>query len=196
MDKMFFQEKIISLLNHYSSDGDMLTVSGTRAIGYLPEIAPQAYIHVIYPPLEENNIIALQSRIQPLNVHQSLLDLFRCSNGMQIFFKKLFRVFGSVPIGSGSILDHFKYPSDIFSINGSMRVKGSMPTEIKIVWYLEDSSYVNLEGNGNVFRYRPASPKQFIQQWPDIKSWLSSEIERLHSEWSLEFRNSVDIQRN
>lgn len=183
MDKVFYQQKILSLLNHSSNGSDMLTVSGTRAIGHLPCIAPQAYMHVIYPPLEEREIIELQNRIQPLNVHESLLDLFRCSNGMHIFFRKGFRVFGFAPVGSGSIEDHFKYPSDIFSINGSVRVKGSIPTEITIGWYLEDSSYVNLGGNGSVLRFKPANPKQVIQYWPDIKTWLSTEIERLNKVW-------------
>lgn len=183
MNNKYFQEKILSPLKKYSSEGDFSTDSGSIAIGHMPSIAPFAYKHIIYPPLGENEISILKSRLHPLNVHQSLLELYRCSNGMHLFLRKGFRVFGYVPLDGDYLNDRLRYPADIMSVNGNTRVKGSHPTDLTIGWYISDGSYVNLQENGSVVKFMPNNSIDIIHCWSDIDDWLFSEIQRLNSEW-------------
>lgn len=183
MNSHYSYNEISSILDSGSGAGNKVSDSGAVFLGHMPEIAPKAYIHVIYPPIDEESILALSEILKPVSLPTSLVDFFRYANGMNVFFKKGFRVFGYVPAENRVSEGFFDYPDDILHANGDIRIKGSKSTDITIGWYLADSSYVNLEESGNVVRFKPANPKQVIQCWPDIKSWLSSEIERLNNEW-------------
>lgn len=176
--------EISSMLNCGSSVGNKVSDSGAIFLGHMPEVAPKAYLHVIYPPIDEKSILELNEILKPAILHSSLIDFFRFANGMNLFFKKGFRVFGYVSAEKRVSEGFFDYPDDILHANGDIRIKGSESNEITIGWYLADSSYVNLDECGRVVRFNPSNPKKIIQCWPDIKSWLISEIERLNNDFS------------
>ncbi|MBK8186909.1 MAG: SMI1/KNR4 family protein [Cellvibrio sp.] len=153
---------------------------GTRLIGHCPHIAPQAYLHVLYAPLSEEELQEFRERIgRPVN--HELDNFYRFVNGIMIYSGAI-RVLGYVPLKRKSNTQIYNYPSNIIIPNVSARIKGLSDGAIIIGFYQADGSYASIEENGCVVRFDAKGDGSLIQKWPSFENWLSSEVIRLDSE--------------
>jgi hypothetical protein len=181
MNKEFYQEKILKPLEVWKVRGDDLHAKGARLIGHVPEIAPKAYVHIIFPPLKEECISEFRERLSERVLPDSFLNLLRMANGLYLFPEGI-TIYGYIPLKKVKSTSFLDSPSNIMIDNGQLMVKGSNASDITIGWYQSDASYINIKPDGSIVRFKPAVPIQIIQIWPDLEVWISSEIERLNME--------------
>lgn len=180
MSSVTFTKELFDKLLLASNQSDSLNEQGTKLIGHAPQIAPKAYQHVVYKPLESSEIANLRAKLG----HQlptQLQTLFEFANGMMIFLGSI-RVLGYVPIESQVEITAHTYPSDIVLPNVSARIRGLSDSELVIGWYKKDSSYAIVGADGTVTRYDTFGNGEVVQSWPDIANWLLAEADRLNSE--------------
>jgi hypothetical protein len=173
----FFQE-IIKQLLLVSNGGDTENDMGTKLIGHSPIIAPRAFIHVVFQPLNESD---LEDFITNLGrkVPEQLKSLLSFANGMMIFSGTI-RVLGFLPNRKKGEVTVHNYPSDIMIPNVSARINGLSSDDVVIAWYKEDGSYVVSQKSGIVTRFDVLGNGEEMQSWSDINTWLISEIIRLN----------------
>lgn len=188
MDKNTFNEKILAVLEEWNFRGEIVHAKGARLIGHVPEIAEKAYMHVIFPPLEEVYISELKGRLAGREIPDSYLSLLKLANGMYLFPNGI-TIHGYIPLNKGKSKSFLDNPSNIMIDNGQLMVKGSEPSDITIAWYQSDGSYVNIKNDGSIIRFKPVLPMQIISAWPTLISWLVEEITRLNIEWQNKMNN-------
>lgn len=188
MDKNTFNEKILAVLEAWKFRGESIHTKGARLIGHVPEIAEKAYMHVIFPPLEERHISELKDRLAGRVIPDSYLSLLKLANGMYLFPGEI-TIHGYIPLNKEKSKSFFDNPSNIMIDNGQLMVKGSESSDITIGWYQSDGSYINIKCDGRVIRFKPEFPMQIINVWPTLTSWLIEEITRLNIEWQRKINN-------
>lgn len=171
VDLEAFNQKILRVLLHWSNSGDMINQMGTRLIGHVPQIAPKAYMHVVYAPLSDVQLQELTGRLKT-SLPSQFTELLSCANGSSLFLGKL-RVLGYVPQKRSADTSVYNYPSSILIPNVSARLQGLSERAVVVGWYKADGSHVSIESDGTAVRFGPSGP---IQTWPDFDSWLLSEV--------------------
>jgi hypothetical protein len=175
---MFNQEILDRLL--IASNNDVVNEMGTRLIGHSPAIAPKAYRHVIFQPLDDHDMADFTNKIgRP--VPAQLKSLLSLANGMMIFSGSI-RVLGFIPVQKKGEVTVHNYPSNILVPNVSARINGLTVGDVVIGWYKNDGSYVVAHEAGSVTRYDVLGNGEGIQSWTDIDTWFISEVTRLSDE--------------
>ena len=82
-------KEIIELLEGYKNLGHRELDNGTRLIGHVPHVVPEAWLHYIDPPLTRNDLIYLEKQVA-IRLSQNFRDFLRASNGLNIFSDTLF----------------------------------------------------------------------------------------------------------
>src|ERR1700744_5011257 len=75
---------ILEILKGYSKLGEKLLENGTLLIGRAPHIAPQAWLHRIYSPLLEDDIVTLEKSLK-IDIPISYKKFLSISNGLGVF---------------------------------------------------------------------------------------------------------------
>lgn len=174
MDREQFERGIIQPLLRSSNSGDTTNEAGTRLIGHVPTIAPKAFTHVIYSPIESVELQELEQRYGS-KIPEEVSNFLALSNGMMIFSGSI-RVFGYEPLERRFDSGIHNYPSSVSIPNISTRVRGSNEGSFIIGWYKADGSYVSIEHDGNVLRFKPRDDGKIIKSWPNFYNWLTTEI--------------------
>lgn len=177
MDKLKYTKDIIEKLEKWAKYGETVNAAGTRLIGHMPHIAPKAYQHIIYSPMD----LHLVQEVTP-QLGRALPEQYKqflsFANGMLLFAGDI-RVFGFVPIKCDFEKHIHNYPPDIVVRNVSGRIKGLSKNAVLVGFYQEDGSYVSLEADGSAIRFDAADSGGIIQKWEDFDTWLFSEIDRM-----------------
>ncbi|GAA0671759.1 SMI1/KNR4 family protein [Rheinheimera tangshanensis] len=189
MNKEFYQRNILKPLEIWKARGESVHDKGAILLGFMPEVAPKAYAHIIFPPLNESFISEFQQRLNGRRIPESLAELLKLANGMSIFLGEI-TLNGYIPLKGEKSKGFLDNPPNIMIDNGQLMVKGSDSTDITIGWYQTDGSYINIKSDSSIVRFKPGLPMQVIQSWPDLETWLSSEIARLNTEWQHKLINS------
>jgi hypothetical protein len=177
MKKNKFIQEIFERLLMASNSGDMENEVGTKLIGHNPSIAPKAFTHVVFQPLNESDLSDFNTKLGR-TVPEQLKALLSLANGMMIFSGAI-RVLGFLPVQKKGEVTVHNYPSDIMVPNVSARINGLSHEDVVIGWYKEDGSYVVALESGIVTRYDVLGNGEEIQSWSDIDTWLVSEVTRL-----------------
>lgn len=177
MNKDLFAKRVLSQLELWSDSDDATNDMGTRLIGHAPDIAPKAYVHVVYAPLDESELQELCARLER-PVPTQFKEFLTCANGLLIFLDEI-RVMGYVPLKRRGDTSIHNYPPSLMVPNVSARLKGLSDGAVAIGFYQIDGSYVAIEKSGLVVRFDAKGDAGAIQKWPDFDTWLISEISRL-----------------
>ncbi len=191
------QDKFISKFKEsflkWKSGGIKELENGTEMICHVPHIGPEAWLHVLYVGLSEDEIIELQNKlaIQIPYVYKNYLKKF---NGLNVFsdsislwgFRRSF-----TRTGKNSI-----QPYDIVSLN-SERPKGTPNTWLFFGGYSWDGTrlFFDLEqGEDTIKVYRCARRKcEILQEWESFEEWLLVEIKRLSQLYN---ENGIKIDKS
>ncbi|WP_202802303.1 SMI1/KNR4 family protein [Rheinheimera nanhaiensis] len=177
MNKNEFDEKVLRRMNAWATSNDLVNDAGTRLIGHRPEIAPKAFLNVIYSALSETDIREFESRVQ-LSIPKQYRAFLGIANGL-ICYSGSLKVLGYIPKDRKHESHVHNYPSDAYIPNCSARLKGLRDKDFIVGFYKEDGSYALVNGEGLVERVSVKGDGKIIYQWENFDSWLSEEILRL-----------------
>lgn len=147
----------------------------TKLIGHLPKIAPYAWLHQIFSPLGHSDIKKMEEELS-INLPPTLKPFFSFANGLNIFSNSL-SIYGMRrPIKRSELAFE---PFEIKTPNLFERPRDAKSEYFFIGGYNWDGSllFINTE-DGKVYRCLRNSAKK-LNQWDDLFSMLSSEIDRL-----------------
>ena len=190
MDKKLFKKNILGYLEEWSYLGETITDLGTRLIGHRPDIAPEAYINIICPVLENSEILELASKFQ-MPVSEQYIEFLSHANGLNVFSGTL-RVFGYIPPSKKTIFGLHDKPPTLMFTKEKKHSKEREKSEIVVAWY-NDGSYVKLNYEGKAIRFNISEDIR-LDEWEDFDTWLSSEIEILNKKYKtgkIEFFNPL-----
>lgn len=170
-------KSVLSALMVAERTGKKDLVNGVILLGATPQIAAEAYLHVVFPGLKENDIKSIEDRLGT-QIPNQYRDFLSDSNGLILFNANL--VLFGLRRNATRIGEDAYQPFSIETSNTIERPNDALPNWIIIGSYRQDGSRLYIDKlNGMVYRCdRNKSSSQF-NVWPDFWSMLASEIDRI-----------------
>jgi hypothetical protein len=157
--------------------GTRTTETGARLIGHVPHVAPEAYLHAVFAPLDGPGVGALEAEVgRPLP--PTYRALLRAANGLTLFSDSL-SVYGR-RTDYRRTGDAVWQPFSAGPPNTLERPPGLSADAVVVAGYGSDGSKVYMGSDGAVVRCGrdDAAP---LNHWPDLFTMLTSEARRLAS---------------
>jgi len=181
MDSPF--DKFLGILESWSTKGERRLASGAWLICPTPHVAPEAWLHVVFPPLSDNDIRDLEKQcgsVLPTDFREFLLR----ANGVSIFSSRI-KVWG-LRRSYARTGDEAWQPFDLPSHNEKYeRPLGSPDTVLYFGSDDNGAARCFFEPKGDSCRVGKTSRERFhpIQYWSDFWDWLLNETQRLASHY-------------
>lgn len=83
MGSKVFSE-VIRTISKWSHRGEKLLSTGVRLVCPIPHVAPEAWLHVLFPPLMKPEIEEMERNLRPL-LPDEFKDFLMKTNGLQMF---------------------------------------------------------------------------------------------------------------
>ena len=160
----------------YTALGERTLSTGVRLIGHVPHRAPEAYLHVLFPPLDPTLFepFSHQPYAEASRHYFPFLEVF---NGA-MFFSGSIELHGVRTRPLTRIGDDAWQPFDITELNQDERPPNA-PLDIFLFGsYNWDGSLLFLDSNGKVFVCQRKDVTPFAE-WASLELMISSEIIRL-----------------
>ena len=172
-------ERIRQILNSARSDGERVLEDGTWLVSPAPEIAPQAWHHVLFAPaLSFDEIDEMETALNA-RFPDDLRGVFLKCNGFRLFGGKI-SLWGKRRTWERSI-DKAWQPFDMIDHNREAERPLGSPSETVFIASLEGGSklaYFEIfsEGRGGVgmTHCKSFSP---LKKWPNFNSWIQEMLD-------------------
>lgn len=174
-DDECFQE-ILKIIYEAKAFGARTLDDGTQLIGRVPHVAPEAWLHKVFPRLRQSDITQLEKEVLPRKIPTTYRSfLASCSNGLGLFSGSL-ALYGLRKnyIRTG---DSVWQPYAIETPNIYERPRDASNSVFFIGGYNWDGSRLYLENEG-AFRCASNSTK-LLNEWNGFWEMLTSEVRRL-----------------
>lgn len=176
MDSDELYNEIIKVVSQWSAQGERILPNGTRLICPMPQVAPQAWLHVLFAPLTGAEIDRLQKdlhRVLPYDFREFLLR----ANGLELFSSRI-SIFG-VRRSWDRHSDESCEPFDLVSHNEESDRPSASPSKL-IYFSATDggNTWCFFEMDGDEYRIGKTDRHDFspIAYWPHFNTWLLDEI--------------------
>ncbi|MGE4245705.1 MAG: SMI1/KNR4 family protein [Parvibaculaceae bacterium] len=168
--------KLRRLLERWNDRGVRNLPGGTILIAHSPEIAPEAYLHSLYPPLDEERIDLIEQEIQkPLPT--SLRRFYGRHNGVFLFQDT--SIYGLRTSYQRSNFDAMlEQPFDIVALNTYSRPGWGNPETIFLGSRNDVTEYVGCNPYGEIEVYSKATGQCLREGYAGVLEYLVQEIER------------------
>jgi hypothetical protein len=173
----FLRQLIGGLEKQYSGLGVRELENGARLIGHVPHVAPEAYLHSVFPGLDPQGIKRLESDIEH-KLPGSLKTFYAQHNGLDLFAGSL-SIFGlRDPFMEGEA-GEVGQPFSMATPNVDERPADADDNIVFLGFY---------DWDGSLLYATPTSPKIFrcsresaepLNTWPNLEAALTAEIKRL-----------------
>lgn len=173
---MGYLENALHVLFKYKSLGDKILENKTHLIGKAPHIAPEAWLHTIYPPLSSTDIGSLEKELhKPLPVeYRTFLEH---TNGLNVFNTTLY-LFG-LRRNYNRDLDNVWQPFDIILPN-TIEAPPNIKENVCIIGgYDWDGSYLYINSTDGSVHLCKRRDSKSIFNWKSFPEMLESEVKRL-----------------
>lgn len=158
-----------------------MTSNGVKLIGHVPHVAPQAWLHKIFPPITKNEIDILESKIG-IKVNDTLKGFFLKMNGIKLFGDTL-AIYGYIETISRDIKN--PQPYSIITLNTVERLRKIDKDILFIGGYNWDGSLLYTNKSEKVFRCS-RDDINALNEWDSFGDMLYSEIVRISNLFSLD----------
>ncbi|MFC1926048.1 SMI1/KNR4 family protein [Chloroflexota bacterium] len=172
--------KILEILHRWKPLGFKEVMTGAKLIGHIPAVAPEAWLHCVYSPLNIESIKEIERRLDmPLPI--SLIILYSFTNGMNLFSDSI-SIWGVREnyIRTG---DAVWQPYDLVDMNlPCERPRDANKSIVFIGGYNWDGSslYYDAKASSPEAIYRCSRDSVIpLNQWTDLWAMLEEEIVRL-----------------
>ncbi|WP_111978706.1 SMI1/KNR4 family protein [Algibacillus agarilyticus] len=173
---MKFIEFIRLLKEKYIDSPNITTENGSVLLRNVPDIAPKAYLHSLYAPLDESEIEDLEAQIS-YALPEELKQFYMTVNGLDFYCGTLY-MYGLRKDKARTVLATIQQPFDIAMPNNTS-FGYHISRAIYIGAYKYDGSVVGYDiDNGKVFR-QSKSNKEILNQWADLHEFIYNEYDRL-----------------
>jgi hypothetical protein len=187
---MFIDSTARILLENAASTGSQTLANGTRLLGHVPHVSRLAYLHVLFPALEQRSIVELESELGR-KLPATFSSFLREHNGV-ILFQGALAIYGQKA--------HYlrdassRQPFSLVDENCVSPPAGAQRDELYIGGYDWDGSKLFMkEGDRRVY-FRALGDPKVLLEWASIEEMLRSEISRLanlYDERGIEINSSV-----
>jgi hypothetical protein len=170
-------DRVLKILERWTHLGEERASTGARLIGHVPHVAPMAYLHSIYPGLDESQIDELEALCQR-PIPPPYRALLRITNGANLFSDKL-RING-LRTSYARDADASRLPYAMEAANTWERPKGSPQDAVFFGGYSFDGSRLSMLPEDDRVFYTPRRTYEpILRTWPSLDEMLESEVERL-----------------
>lgn len=176
LEQMDAFDAVLQIIERAKPFGYRELANGTRLYGHAPHVAPEAWLHQVYAPLEVSDMDSLVEIIG-LPIPGDLRHFFRLANGVGLFSGSL-SIYGKRTsyVRTG---DAAWQPFCIATANTLERPTHAKPTQLVVGSYRSDGSLLFLDlDNGAAFRTKSRS-KKILNRWTDFWTMLKAEAQRL-----------------
>ncbi|MBS1689402.1 MAG: SMI1/KNR4 family protein [Bacteroidetes bacterium] len=174
---MKYFSEIDEILLKYAVFGKKELADGTLLIAPAKFVAPEAWVHQIYPPLNEDEIKILEEQIAGLIPNSYVIFLKEYSNGINIF-NDVLALFGYRK-RRGRGIDDVWQPYSMIIPNTIERIKNATDEMIFIGSYSWDGSKIYINRNTEkVYRCLRGDITP-LNEWDCFEQMIVTEIKRL-----------------
>jgi hypothetical protein len=167
---------ILDALRKYEYLGTQKLNDGTELIGRAPHIAPMAWLHTIYMPLSNEEIMELESRVQQ-RIPSSYKNFLLISNGLNVFNTTL-SLYG-LRRNYKRTVDDVWQPFDIILPNTVEKPSNADNNNFIIGSYDWDGSYIYIDKTSNKVFLCEREDATPLFEWENFELMLDSEIIRI-----------------
>jgi hypothetical protein len=164
------------LLKGYKYLGEKQLENGTLLIAKAPHIAPQAWLHCIFAPINANDVNILEGEL-----NQKIPDIYKefleMSNGLSVF-NTTFSLFGKRSNYKRSI-DNVWQPFDLILSNTVEKPYNADDNVFIIGCYDWDGSYLYIDKKTSSVHLCKNDDITPLYKWKNFEDMLYSEINRL-----------------
>ena len=181
-----YKEFLLKKCLPYKALGKKILNDGTELFGNDKNIAPQAWLHQIYPPLNKDEINSIEIMIG-LVLPNSLADFYYEMNGFSIFIRRL-SIDGLRKDFSISVEASWQ-PFSIETVNKKERPLNAKKEDVFIGFYSE---------NGNLLYINSKDERVFsctvddaipLKTWNNFKDFFVDEVTNFFSKYDLKYCN-------
>lgn len=171
---------VLFVVERWASRGERILANGARLICPTPQVAPKAYLHVLYAPLSSESIRELDAEFE-MRFPKSFQELLRRSNGLDLFSGFL-SIWG-VRKSWARTGDEGWQPYDIVYHNrglGAPQPNGSQPV-VNFGSSADGENWCFFEQLENGYRVGETPRHEFapIRYWPNFETWIREQLAEL-----------------
>jgi hypothetical protein len=173
---MDYFDRVLEIMERATHLGVRLLENGTRLIGHVPHVAPEAWLHVVFPPLSARHVKQVEKDIGN-TLPDSFASFLMRSNGLSLFSSRL--SIDGLRWSYARSGDAAWQPFDIITPNILERPRHSKNSFIFIGGYGSDGSLLYIDNSTfKVYRCSNRSAKP-LNDWPNFETMLEEEAKRL-----------------
>jgi hypothetical protein len=178
-----YLQEVYNIIYKAKSFGYRKLDNKTELIGHVPHVAPQAWLHKIFAPLQEKEIDFLESEMK-VDIPPVLEVFYFFNNGLGLFSSSL--SFYGLRTSYERTGDAVWQPFDIILPNTFGRADDSSMNQLYIGSYDYDGSRLYIDNlTMKVYRCSRESSKP-LNEWPSFEEMLLSETRRLDNLFDVE----------
>lgn len=163
-------------LSRWRQLGEIMLADGTRLIGRVPHVAPEAWLHQLFGPLAPEKVHDLQESLH-FRFPKELADFYTLCNGLNMFSCTLC-IYGR-RTSYARRGEAIWQPFDIVAANTIERPRDSSDTMIFVGSYNWDGSLVYIDcATGRAARCARDAVCP-LSQWPSFEKMLTTEVVRI-----------------
>src|SRR5262245_39018067 len=167
---------VFDIIEHARAFGSRELANGTRLVGHVPHIAPEAWFHEVFTPLTEADVVGLERRL-PSPFPSEFRQFLGISNGINLYSVSL-AVYGR-RTSYERTGDEVWQPFCITTANTFDRPRHARDWQLIVGSYKNDGSLISLDvRDGTAFRTKARSSK-IQNRWNDFREMLTNEVFRL-----------------
>ncbi len=174
---MHYFEEVKNELFKFKHLGEEITPNGALLIGRAPHVARQAWLHSIYPTLNEQEVGTLERELNMPIPESYKWFLQHGSNGLDIFVAKFFLYGLRKDMGRTIAASRQPYSPDIANIDE--RPKNAKKSYFFIGGYKWDGSNLYIDTETNFVHFSDRWDSTSLFKWNSFEEMLVSEIKRL-----------------
>jgi SMI1 / KNR4 family (SUKH-1) len=174
---MHYLQEITEMMRRSSPSGQRILEDGTRLLGHVPHVGPDAWLHLLFPPLSDDEISEIESEMG-IRLPESLKDFFSLANGLSLFSGTL-SIYGRRHNYSRTG-DGFWQPFSIVIPNTVERLRDAKPSFLFVGGYPAQKGFYLYVDTKDLRVYRctrqSAAP---LATWENFGEMLVAEANRL-----------------
>jgi len=172
-------QNLIEHLQQYQHKGKHILPNGTQAICHVPHVAPEAWLHIIYPGLTERQIRELEDQL-PIPLPDDYKEFLLHVNGINIYSDSL-SIWG-LKTSYDRNGDQAFQPYDLLALNEERPI-ACPDSWLYFGSYSWDGSRVFFDlsegSENNKVYYCDRDSTNILKEWSSFWTWIDEEVERL-----------------
>lgn len=174
---MKYFTKIKEQLYEFEKLGLEVSELGATLIGKAPHIAPMAWLHTIYPTLNDSDILELEDELGTKLPGEYKDFLLNYSNGLSLFVSKFYLYGYRKVLGRG--IEASRQPFSIITPNIPERPENAKANYFFIGGYKWDGSKLYIDTNTDKVHYCDRWDATSLYVWNSFEEMLLCETKRI-----------------